>query len=192
VGKGVEEICVTDDDGWFRVLYTARLADYVYVLHASEEDEPDLTKRHRTWEEAVQGIDGLPLCKGFQMNTTSAPKTAHLRKAPVVALAKHRPAKKAPVREVAKVFASVFDAVADTEEEAANLKARAELARQITASFRERGWTQEEAARHCRVTQPRISDLMNGRISKFSLDALVNIASSLGRVSVELRELEPA
>jgi predicted XRE-type DNA-binding protein len=33
---------------------------------------------------------------------------------------------------------------------------------------------------------------MNGRISKFSLDALVNIASSLGRVSVELRELEPA
>jgi len=37
VGKGVEEICVTDDDGWFRVLYTARLADYVYVLHAFQK-----------------------------------------------------------------------------------------------------------------------------------------------------------
>lgn len=37
VGKGVEEICVTDEDGWFRVLYTARLADYVYVLHAFQK-----------------------------------------------------------------------------------------------------------------------------------------------------------
>lgn len=94
--------------------------------------------------------------------------------------------------QTAQAFASVFDAIADTAEEAANLKARAELAQQITHAFKERGWTQAEAAHQCRVTQPRISDLMNGRISKFSLDALVNIASVLGRVSVELRELEPA
>lgn len=37
VGKGVEEICVTDDDGWFRVMYTARFADCVYVLHAFQK-----------------------------------------------------------------------------------------------------------------------------------------------------------
>jgi predicted XRE-type DNA-binding protein len=124
------------------------------------------------------------------MNTT-ATKAPRARK--VLSLVKRRPAvEKQSASKDAKAFTSVFDAIADTEEEAANLKARAELARQITASFKERGWTQDEAARHCRVTQPRISDLMNGRISKFSLDALVNIASSLGRVSVELKELEPA
>jgi predicted XRE-type DNA-binding protein len=44
-----------------------------------------------------------------------------------------------------------------------------------------------EAARQCGVTQPRINDLLRGRISKFSVDALVNIASRLGRkVTVRL------
>ena len=112
------------------------------------------------------------------------------RKAAVVQLMKRHARLKAV--EEPQVFSSVFDAIADTSEEAANLKARAGLARQITNAFKERGWTQEEAAYHCRVTQPRISDLMNGRLSRFSLDALVNIASALGRVSVELTELETA
>ncbi|EQD80597.1 XRE family transcriptional regulator, partial [mine drainage metagenome] len=50
-----------------------------------------------------------------------------------------------------------------------------------------RGWTQKEAAARCHLTQPRINDLLRGRISRFSLDALVNIASSLGlRIHVEL------
>ena len=34
VGKGVEEIRVWDDSGTYRVVYTARLADAVYVLHS--------------------------------------------------------------------------------------------------------------------------------------------------------------
>ena len=49
------------------------------------------------------------------------------------------------------------------------------------------GWTQVEAAAQCGLTQPRISDLLRGRLSRFSLDALVNIAAALGhRVHVEL------
>lgn len=36
------------------------------------------------------------------------------------------------------------------------------------------------------VTQPRINDLINGRISRFSLDALVNVACTMGDVKVEL------
>ena len=44
-----------------------------------------------------------------------------------------------------------------------------------------------DAAAQCGVTQPRINDLLRGRISRFSLDALVNIAAALGRrVHVEL------
>jgi len=81
----------------------------------------------------------------------------------------------------------VWDAIADTPEEAANLRVRSELMDKITALIEENGWTQVEAAKRCGVTQPRISDLLRGRISRFSLDALVNIATALGcRVHVEL------
>lgn len=84
-------------------------------------------------------------------------------------------------------YASVWDAIADTPEEAANLRVRAELMGKITAIIEESGWTQAEAADHCGVTQPRINDLLRGRISRFSLDALVNIASALGkRVQIKL------
>ena len=76
---------------------------------------------------------------------------------------------------------SVWDAVADTPGEAANLKARAELMRQIEAIVRTNEWTPADAAKNCGVTQPRMNDLLRGRIARFSLDALVNIAAALGR-----------
>ena len=83
--------------------------------------------------------------------------------------------------------ASVWDAIADTPEEAANLRVRSELMDKIGAIVEASGWTQIDAASHCGVTQPRINDLLRGRISRFSLDALVNIAAALGqRVHVEL------
>ncbi|MFP5233920.1 MAG: helix-turn-helix domain-containing protein [Acidobacteriota bacterium] len=78
-------------------------------------------------------------------------------------------------------YASVWDAIADTPAEAANLKARADLMRQITAIVKESGCTQADAARRCGITQPRMNDLLRDRISRFSLDALVNIATSIGR-----------
>ena len=84
-------------------------------------------------------------------------------------------------------YASVWDAIADTPGEAANLQARAELMRQIAAIVKKRGWTQAEAAHHCGVTQPRNNDLLRGRVSRFSLDALVNLSTALGcRVRVKL------
>jgi len=79
-----------------------------------------------------------------------------------------------------ETFDSVWDAIADTPAEAANLKLRSELMEQIGAIIEERGWTQRETAAHCGVTQPRMNDLLRGRISRFSLDALVNIAATLG------------
>ena len=84
-------------------------------------------------------------------------------------------------------FDSVWDALSDTPEEAANLRARSELMQQIAAIVKERHWTQAEAAAQCGVTQPRMNDLLKGRVSRFSLDALVNIATALGRrVHLEL------
>ncbi|ALR10066.2 helix-turn-helix domain-containing protein [Xylella fastidiosa] len=80
-----------------------------------------------------------------------------------------------------ETFNSVWDALADTPEQAANLRARAELMRQIAAIIEANDWNQSQAATHCGVTQPRINDLLRGRISRFSLDALVNIATAIGR-----------
>ena len=50
----------------------------------------------------------------------------------------------------------------------------------LAARVKQHGWTQAEAASRCGVTQPRINDLLRGRVSRFSLDALVNIATALG------------
>ncbi len=87
-----------------------------------------------------------------------------------------------------QTFNSVWDAIADTPEQAANLQARGELMRQITIIIQANEWKQADAAVHCGVTQPRINDLLRGRVSRFSLDALVNIAAALGhRVHVELK-----
>jgi predicted XRE-type DNA-binding protein len=84
-------------------------------------------------------------------------------------------------------YASVWDAIADTPGQAANLRARAELMQQIAVLVKRQVWTQAEAASRCGVTQPRINDLLRGRVSRFSLDALVNISTALGcRVRVEI------
>jgi predicted XRE-type DNA-binding protein len=80
-----------------------------------------------------------------------------------------------------KIYESVWDAITDTPGEAANLKARADLMRQIEAIIRTNSWTQADAARRCGVTQPRINELLCGRIARFSLDALVDIAAALGQ-----------
>lgn len=86
-----------------------------------------------------------------------------------------------------ETFSNVWDALTDTPEQAANLQARAELMRQIAAIIKTNEWKQAEAATQCGVTQPRINDLLRGRVSRFSLDALVNIATALGRrVHLEL------
>jgi predicted XRE-type DNA-binding protein len=92
-----------------------------------------------------------------------------------------------------ETFASVWDAVADTPAEAANLGARAQLMQKIADILNENGWKQAEAARRCGVTQPRINDLLRGRVSRFSLDALFNIATALGReVHVEIGAAQEA
>ena len=79
------------------------------------------------------------------------------------------------------------DAIAETPEQATNLLARAELMQQIPAIMKESVWTQMEVARRCDVTQPRINDLLRGRVSRLSADALMNMATAIGRrVHVEL------
>jgi len=81
---------------------------------------------------------------------------------------------------MAEKIESVFDALADSPGEALNMKLRAGMMREIRARVAAKGWTQVETARQLGVTQPRVSDLLNGKLSKFSLDALVNMLAALG------------
>lgn len=86
-----------------------------------------------------------------------------------------------------QVYGSVWDALADTPAEAENLKLRSRLMREIRLRFDHFGWSQTVAAQNLGVTQPRISDLVNGKINKFSLDMLINMAAAVGvRVDVSV------
>lgn len=77
-------------------------------------------------------------------------------------------------------FNSVWDALETDAGQAENLKLRSALMMAIAERVKSQGWTQSAAATHCGLTQPRVNDLLRGRISRFSLDALVNIATALG------------
>ena len=79
-------------------------------------------------------------------------------------------------------FANVWDALADTPQEAANLTMRAELLIAIGQKVANWKGTQVAAAKRLGITQPRLNDLLRGKIDSFSLDALVNIAHRAGLV----------
>jgi predicted XRE-type DNA-binding protein len=64
--------------------------------------------------------------------------------------------------------------------ETANLEIRSNLIGDIREIVRAAGWTQAEAAKRCGISQPRINDLLRGKIGKFSIDALVKIGVSMG------------
>ena len=79
-----------------------------------------------------------------------------------------------------QTFVSVWDALEDSPEMAENMKRRSALMMELQELVRSRGWAQEEAVGHLGVTQPRLNDLLRGRIDKFSLDALVLLAARAG------------
>ena len=85
-----------------------------------------------------------------------------------------------------KGFTSVWDAVEDTTEEAENMKLRSSLMMALKDYIDEAGLSQAQAAKVFGVTQPRISDLMRGKINLFGLDALVNMTAAAG-LQIELR-----
>ncbi len=79
-----------------------------------------------------------------------------------------------------QTFASVWDAVENTPQQAASMRARAELMMALEAWVKNSDRTQAAAARLFGITQPRMSDLMRGKISLFSLDALMDMATTAG------------
>ena len=83
-------------------------------------------------------------------------------------------------------FNSVWDALEDTESEAASMKARSELMIALQEKVEGMNLTQAKAGKRLGITQPRLNDLLRGRINRFSLDALFDLASRAG-ISVQIR-----
>jgi predicted XRE-type DNA-binding protein len=83
-------------------------------------------------------------------------------------------------------FASVWDAIEDTKPAAENMKMRSALMMALKDQLIRTKMSQAQAAVKFGVTQPRVSDLMRGKINLFGLDALVNMATAAG-LQVELR-----
>lgn len=77
-------------------------------------------------------------------------------------------------------FASVWDAIEDTPQQAASMTARSELMRALQSWIEDEGLNQATAARLFGVTQPRVSDLVRGRINLFSIDTLMDMAATAG------------
>src|SRR3954468_21902737 len=91
-----------------------------------------------------------------------------------------------------QTFASVWDALEDSPAEAANMRLRSDLMIALQEVVAGWGLTQAEAAQRLDVTQPRLNDLLRGRIGKFSLDALIVLAGRAGgKVGMELAHATP-
>lgn len=83
---------------------------------------------------------------------------------------------------------NVFTDLGFKAEEAQNLKVRADLMIELTKLIEARELTQAAAARLLGVTQPRISDLVRGKIDRFSVDSLIEMLGRAGAtVSVAVR-----
>ena len=81
---------------------------------------------------------------------------------------------------------TVFEQLGFKREEALHLRLRSEMMNALIAEIEKRGLTQAQAAAQLGVSQPRISDLMRGKLHLFSIDTLVTLLSAAG-LRVEMR-----
>lgn len=88
-------------------------------------------------------------------------------------------------------FASVWDAIETDPGQAENMKLRSRLMMALRDHIAAEGLSQSAAAKLFGVTQPRVSDLMRGKIDLFSLDALVNMLAAAG-LHIELQVAKAA
>jgi predicted XRE-type DNA-binding protein len=162
--RGVMEVRLHGDKE-FRVFYFARFEEAVYVLHDFVKGDSDYTQgRHRHGQGAVRRHVGSE--KGTNMKSIKG--TAFT-----------------------KGSRNVFADLGFSAAESRNLRIRSEMMTALRKFIEAEGLTQAEAAKRLNVSQPRISDLTRGKISRFSLDTLVNLLSDAG-LEVDFRMKRPS
>jgi predicted XRE-type DNA-binding protein len=87
-----------------------------------------------------------------------------------------------------KTFSNVWDALETNPEESATMTMRSDVMIAISDEVRSWNTTQARAARRLGITQPRLNDLLRGKINKFSLDTLLSLATRAGlKVKIDVR-----
>ena len=94
-------------------------------------------------------------------------------------------------KKIARSSRNVFEDLGFGPEEAEHLRIRSALMATLKALLNKRGLTQAQAAKFLGVTQPRVSDLMRGKIDLFSIDTLVDMLAKAG-CHVEVSVAQPA
>lgn len=92
---------------------------------------------------------------------------------------------------ITKGSGNIFADLGFSPAESRNLRIRSEMMTALRKFIEKESWTQAEAAKRLNVSQPRISDLARGKVSRFSLDTLVNMLSDAG-LEVDLRIKPPS
>jgi predicted XRE-type DNA-binding protein len=86
-------------------------------------------------------------------------------------------------------FESIWDAIEDNPAQSENLKLRSAMMMALKSYIKRQGLSQAEAATLLGVTQPRVSDLMRGKIDLFGLDTLVNMVTAAGmHIDLKIRD----
>ncbi len=75
-------------------------------------------------------------------------------------------------------FGSVWDALEYTPQQAANMRLRSKLLLELCQTIRSWELSQKAAAQRLGISQPRLNDVLTGKIDKLSLDALVNLSAA--------------
>ena len=137
--------------GAFRVIYVAKFADAVFVLHCFEKksqrtSRPDIELATRRYKGFGQGAEDMSDQR----------------------------------------FANIWDAIESDPGQAENMKLRSRLMMALRNHITQEKLGQAAAAKLFGVTQPRISDLVRGKIDLFSLDTLVNMLAAAG-LHIELQ-----
>lgn len=101
-------------------------------------------------------------------------------------LSKEANMKTIPETNATQDSGDVFADLGFSPTEARNLRIRSEMMTALRKFIEKEGLTQADAAKRLKVSQPRISDLMRGKISRFSLDTLVNMLTDAG-LDVDVR-----
>ncbi len=77
-------------------------------------------------------------------------------------------------------YTSVWDAIEEDQVKAASLKLRSQLMMEVSEYVKQSGLTQSQAAKKLGTTQPRLNDVLKGKIEKCTVDRLVNMLSAVG------------
>jgi predicted XRE-type DNA-binding protein len=94
---------------------------------------------------------------------------------------RRRPTRRVEIETAGSVFFDLFERA-----EAERLSIQSGLALALEREIKARRWTQGDAARHLGITQPRVNDLLRGRLARFSIDALIVYLTRLGvRVRID-------